>query len=64
VIVISGHARRTKPLAIAAEKYKGRHLVENFSATQKVKRIAMRSDKTNTSFSAMIQLAAAVMNSQ
>jgi transposase len=65
VIVISQHSRRTKPLAIDSEMYKWRHLVENFFCKLKeFKRIAMRSDKTDASFGAMIYLSAAVINSQ
>jgi transposase len=65
VIVISQHSRRTKPLAIDSEMYKWRHLVENFFYKLKeFKRIAMRSDKTDASFGAMIYLSAAVINSQ
>ncbi|PZR83429.1 MAG: IS5 family transposase, partial [Hyphomicrobiales bacterium] len=37
-----------------------RHLIENFL---EFKRIAMRSDKTDTTFAAMIYLAAAVIHS-
>ena len=64
-IVISQHPRRTKPLPIDTEMYKWRHLVENFFAKLKeFKRIAMRADKTDQSFSAMIHLVAAVINSR
>jgi transposase len=35
MIVISQHSRRTKPLAIDAEMYKWRHLVENSSVNSK-----------------------------
>ena len=64
-IVISQHPRRTVPLRIDAEIYKWRHLIENFFGKLKeFKRIAMRSDKTDQSFSAMINLAAAVINSR
>ena len=64
-IVISQHPRRTFPLLIDAEIYKWRHLIENFFCKLKeFKRIAMRSDKTDQSFSAMIHLAAAVINSR
>ena len=64
-IVISQHPRRTVPLRIDAEIYKWRHLIENFFGKLKeCKRIAMRSDKTDQSFSAMINLAAAVINSR
>lgn len=64
-IVISQHPRRTKPLQIDAEMYKWRHLIENFFCKLKeFKRIAMRADKTDQSFSAIIHLAAAVINSR
>ena len=63
--VISQHPRRTVPLPIDAEVYKWRHLIENFFCKLKeFKRIAMRSDKTDQSFSAMIHLAAAVIHSR
>lgn len=64
-IVISQHPRRTKPLAIDAEIYKWRHLIENFFGKLKeFKRIAMRADKTDKSFTAMIYLTAAIINSR
>ena len=64
-VVISQHPRRTTPLDIDREMYKWRHLIENFFCKLKAfKRIAMRSDKTDQSFSAMIHLAAAVINSR
>jgi transposase len=45
--------------------YKCRHLIENFFAKLKeCKRIAMRACKTDHCFSAMIYLAAAVINSR
>jgi transposase len=45
--------------------FKWRHLIENFFAKRKeFKRIAMRSDKTDESFKAMLYLAAAVINSR
>ncbi len=63
--VISQRPRRSRPLAIDLEIYKWRHLVENFFCKLKeFKRIAMRAEKTDRSFSAMIYLAAAVLNSQ
>ncbi len=50
-IVISQMPRRKAPLAIDKESYKWRHLIENFFCKLKeFKRIAMRSDKTDTSF--------------
>jgi transposase len=64
-VVIAQHPRRTKPLAIDAEMYKWRHLIENFFCKLKeFKRIAMRADKTDESFAAMINLASAVINSR
>lgn len=64
-IVIAQHSRRTSPLPLDAEIYKWRHLIENFFCKLKeFKRIAMRSDKTDESFAAIIHLAAAVINSR
>ena len=64
-IVIAQHPRRTKPLPVDAEMYKWRHLIENFFCKLKeFKRIAMRADKTDTSFSDIIHLAAAVIHSR
>jgi transposase len=64
-VVISQHPRRTKPLPIDKDMYAWRHLIENFFAKLKeFKRIAMRADKTDQSFSAIIHLAAAVINSR
>jgi transposase len=64
-VVISQHPRRAKPLTIDEEMYKWRHLIENFFCKLKeFKRIALRSDKTDQSFAAMIHLAAAVINSR
>ena len=64
-VVISQHPRRTQKLPIDAEMYKWRHLIENFFAKLKeFKRIAMRADKTDESFTAIIHLAAAVINSR
>ncbi len=64
-IVISQHPRRSNPLDIDKEIYKWRHLVENFFCKLKeFKRVAMRADKTDNSFKAMIYLAVAVINSK
>ena len=64
-IVISQHPRRALPLRLDTELYKWRHLIENFFCKLKeFKRIAMRADKTDQSFAAMIHLAAAVINSR
>jgi transposase len=64
-VVISQHPRRASPRPIDAEIYRWRHLIENFFCKLKeFKRIAMRSDKTDQSFSAMIHLAASVIHSR
>jgi transposase len=64
-IVISQRPNRLEPIAIDAEIYKWRHLIENFFCKLKeFKRIAMRSDKTDQSFEAMIYLCSAVINSR
>jgi len=64
-IVISQHPRRAKPLPLDEEMYKWRHLIENFFCKLKeFKRIALRADKTDQSFKAIIHLAAAVINSR
>ena len=63
--VIAQHPRRLRPLAIDEEMYKWRHLIENFFCKLKeFKRIALRADKTDQSFAAVIHLAAAVINSR
>ena len=63
--VIAQHSRRAAPLAIDKEMYKWRHLIENlFCKLKEFKRIAMRADKTDQSFAAMIHLAAAVIHSR
>lgn len=62
-IVISPHQRRAQPLDIDKEIYKWRHLIENFFGKLKeVKRTAMRCDKTDGRFEAMIFLATAVFH--
>ncbi|WOH75735.1 IS5 family transposase [Bradyrhizobium sp. NDS-1] len=64
-IVISQHPRRAKPLDIDKDIYKWRHLIENFFGKLKeFKRIAMRCDKTDGRFEAMIYLATAVIHSR
>jgi len=64
-IVISQHPRRAMPLQIDEEIYKWRHLIENFFCKLKeFKRIAMRSDKTDDSFAAMIHACACVINTR
>jgi len=64
-IVISQHPRRAQPINIDLDIYKWRHLIENFFCKLKeFKRIAMRSDRTDTSFAAMTYLSSAVINSR
>ena len=64
-VVISQRPRRLRPLVIDEEMYKWRHMIENFFCKLKeFKRIAMRADKTDQSFNAIIHLAAAVINSR
>lgn len=65
LICISQRPQRSAPLMIDLELYKRRHLIENFFCDIKdFKRIAMRSEKTDTSFSAMIYACAATINSK
>ena len=64
-IVISQRPRRKEPLAIDQEVYTWRHLIENFFGKLKeYKRVALRSDKTDQSFAAMVTLAATLINSR
>ena len=64
-VVISQHPARAQPLKIDLEIYRWRHLIENFFGKLKeFRRIALRADKTDQSFTAMIHLAAAVINSR
>jgi transposase len=64
-VVISQRPKRKAPLDIDREIYTWRHLIENFFCKLKeFKRVAMRSDKTDTSFEAMIYLGSAIINSR
>jgi len=64
-VVISQHPRRARPIPLDRDIYKWRHLIENFFCKLKeFKRIAMRADKSDQSFTAMIHLTAAVINSR
>ncbi len=63
--VIAQHPRRAIARDLDAEVYMWRHLIENvFCKLKEFKRIAMRSDKTDHSFAAMIHVAAAVIHSR
>jgi len=65
LICISQRPQRKKSLEIDEHMYRLRHLVENFFCKlMEFKRIAMRSDKTDTSFAAMISACAAIINSR
>jgi transposase len=64
-IVISQRPKRKHPLEIDRDIYKWRHLIENvFAKLKAFKGIAMRSEKTDRNFSAMIYACAAVINSR
>ena len=63
--VIPARKGRKNPAPHDEEKYKWRHLVENyFQKLKEFKRIAMRSDKTDQSFTAMIYITAAIINAR
>ena len=63
--IIAQHPRRAIARDLDKEIYKWRHLIENFFCKLKdFKRIAMRSDKTDQSFAAMIYIATAVIHSR
>jgi transposase len=60
--VIPPKANRSRPIPCDFHMYRWRHLVENFFCNLKAfRRIATRYDKTDTSFAAMIHLAATVL---
>ena len=65
LICVSEHPRRAVPLQIDTELYKSRELIENFFCKlSEFKRIAVRADKTDTSFGTMIYAIAALINSR
>lgn len=60
--VIPPKSNRTRPIACDFDIYCWRHLVENFFCNLKqFRRIATRYDKTDTSFAAIIHLAASCL---
>lgn len=64
-IVIPQRKNRLIKRAFDAATFKARHLIENFFAKLKeFKRIAMRSEKTDQAFAAMVTLVAAIINSR
>ena len=63
--VIPPHPCRREQRIFDKDLYAWRHLIENFFAKLKeFKRIALRACKTDASFAAMINLAAAILNSK
>jgi transposase len=64
-VCVSQMPGRKQPRDVDRDVYKWRHLIENFFCKLKeFKRVAMRSDKTDTSFAAMIHLSATLINSR
>ena len=64
-IVIPQRKNRLNKRPFDLHTFKSRHLIENFFCKLKeFKRIAMRSEKTDAAFTAMIYLTAAVINSR
>ena len=64
-IVISQRPQRTNPLTIDEAIYAWRHLIENFFMKLKeFKGVALRCEKTDRNFAAMIYACAAVINSR
>jgi hypothetical protein len=54
-VVISQHSRRAKSIPLHRDIDKWRHLIENFFCKLKeFNRVAMRADKTDQSYAAMI----------
>lgn len=63
--VISQHPNRVSPLEIDPEIYKWRHLIENFFCKLKdFKRVALRAEKTDRCYEAVIYLAATVIETR
>jgi len=63
-VCVSQMPWRKQPRDIDRDVYKWRHLIENFFCKlKKLKRVAMRNDKTDESFAAMIHLNATLINS-
>ena len=61
----NGGIIRLAPLEIDLKLYKSRHMIENFFCKLKdLKRIALRADKTDTSFEAMVYAVAATISSR
>ena len=64
-IVIPQRKNRLIKRDFDAATFKARHLIENFFCKIKeFKRIAMRSEKTDSAFAAMVYLVSAIVNSK
>jgi transposase len=64
-VCIPQRSNRVTPRSFDMSLYKWRHLIENFFMKLKeFKRIALRAEKTDTSYSAMIYAVAALINSR
>ena len=64
-VVIEPHRRRASVPKIDRAKYAWRHLIENFFCSLKeFKRIAMRADKLDRTYEAIIALAASVIRTR
>lgn len=62
ITVIPFRSNRLNPLPLDKERYRTRHLVENyFARIKQFRRIATRYDKTDSSFAGMIDLVATVI---
>jgi transposase len=60
--VIPSKDDRKEPIPYDADMYKWRHLIENcFQRLKEFRRVATRYDKTDTSFAAVLHLAAAFL---
>jgi transposase len=65
VVVIPQRKNRIEKRLLDEHLYEARHLIENYFAKLKeFKRMAMRCDKTDRSFTAMLYLAAGIINSR
>jgi transposase len=64
-ICIPTRKNRVQPRAHDQEIYKSRHLIENFFCRSKeFRRVALRTDKSNTSFKTIIQACATLINTK
>ena len=62
IAVIPSRSNRRHPVPLDKERYRTRHLVENyFAKIKQFRRIATRYEKTDTSFAGMIDLVATII---